>query len=286
MKTAIIAGCGGGYDIFGGLIKYHQLKDTHRLILCNLSFTSPFLLRDHCEEIIPKCFKVTPEGDLKINSKIYCPEYLLAKELQIPVYVMCGYDTVEEIRNFYLHLLREVTIDEIYLVDGGCDVLLTGTESELGTPVKNMMHLKAILDLPISTKIVCAVGLNVDCGHGVVESELEERLSKTKFESRLLTLDEEDCKFYYNTFNKCNPRNSIVHSLVCSSLEDSYGYVIPKHLQKRISEAKVNVSDLTRLFIECDMNELSIEIVYLDKITDTMTSDEVDSLMDSLIDSL
>lgn len=97
------------------------------------------------------------------------------------------------------------------LVDGGCDVLLTGLEEGgLATPVEDMMHLRATRDLcryqqpggpppPTPTaaaegpsavspssntrhhlfdeSYVFAIGANVDCGHGVLPHVLDRRLA-------------------------------------------------------------------------------------------------------------
>eukprot|EP00438_Fugacium_kawagutii_P033965 Skav229530 [mRNA] locus=scaffold451:123368:126989:+ [translate_table: standard] len=65
--------------------------------------------------------------------------------------------------------------DALVLCDGGCDVLLTGAETGLATPVEDMAHLKAVLPLDIPEKYIMALGANVDCGHGVVQAELDRR---------------------------------------------------------------------------------------------------------------
>ena len=52
------------------------------------------------------------------------------------------------------------------MVDGGCDVLLSGNECKLGTPVEDMMHIKAISFFSELKLFVCAIGMNCDVGKG------------------------------------------------------------------------------------------------------------------------
>lgn len=61
------------------------------------------------------------------------------------------------------------------------------------------------------------------------------------------------------------------------------GLIVPKYEHIKIRTNKyVNVSDLTQTYLTCDGIKLANSIVYLHKITDNMTSDEVCGL-DKLI---
>ncbi|CAF4067283.1 unnamed protein product [Rotaria sordida] len=84
-RTIFLAGCGGGYDIFG--------------------------------------------------DNVYFPEQRLANELHVPVYaILCDYveTHIELIVEAYRYLMQGCIIDDLVLIDGGSDVLLTGNELQLG----------------------------------------------------------------------------------------------------------------------------------------------------------
>ena len=87
---------------------------------------------------------------------------------------MTNYDTIKEICDFYDAVLKNYNeINSAYI----CDGVLSGSETKPGTPVEDFMHIKAImLNNKIKNKYICALGMNADCGHGVIESELVARL--------------------------------------------------------------------------------------------------------------
>lgn len=293
-KQIIISGCGGGYDIFGGMTLYYRFKDIYEIIVCNLSFTrieylETLAYNGFIKSIIPGCFEVPPGNYVK-DSDEYFPEYLLANSLKQSVYAICNYDTVRYIVKFYNKLLEIYNrVECIYLVDGGCDVLLTGNETGLATPVEDMMHLKALQQIDkIPNKFVCAIGMNVDCGHGVIEDELVQRLETMRFcdiilEETILDLVNPETKFYYYIVMNCKPENSIVQGLIIMSLEGNYGYNIPKILASRMISNEVNVSELTKRFIICDFNKLANSILYLNDIESDMNSDQVDDFIENFI---
>ena len=90
-----------------------------------------------------------------------------------------------------------------------------------------MMHLKAISTLQISNKFVCAIGLNIDVGHGIIESELIHRLTELCLNNIILN------EIILND-NDDNPNRSIVQSLIISAIYGHRGYYIHKFLTKSI----------------------------------------------------
>lgn len=300
------AGCGGGYDIFGSLpMVYKESNLNKTILLSNISFTSTDTLKNLSKSNSTKvitlsqgCFEINPGS--YADDVHYFPEYLLANQLDCPVYAICDFDTVDLIICAYASILEKnqiQTVDTFYLVDGGCDVLLTGKETELATFVEDMMNLKAITNIiennifPINNFYVCAIGLNVDCGHGVVELELVERLEQMRndkiiIQEEYLSINQPHVKFYSDILAKCNIGQTLVHSFVHEALFGNYGFVVPNHPNIKItSNDKVNVSDLTKLFIICDGNKLAKSICYLDIITNTMESDQVENSVCLFVES-
>jgi len=295
-KTILLSGCGGGYDIYGGLPLYHELKEQYTIVISNLSHTNPDILKElesvsdeHVKQITKNCFRISPGN--YADTVDYFPEYLLANKLNCSIYAMCQYETVNDIINFYDKLFKIHDISDVYLIDGGCDVFLSGLETELATFVEDMMHLKALIQIrDLQHLYVCGIGLNVDCGHGVVEKELVARLeymenNNIMLKKDVLDLNDAKTKFYYDTFLACAPHHSIVHSFVCCALENKFGYTVPRYNGRcRVKfNDSVLVSDLTKTFIICDGFLLAKSIVYLDKITNDMEADIVDKITDDLV---
>ena len=297
MDTIVFSGCGGGYDIFGCLPLYYDIdQNKTNVIITNLSFTNVNTLEElsvkysgKVVKICDSCYEVFP-GDYADNV-FYFPEYMLAKQLNHSVCAMCDYETVDKIMTFYNCLLDKCNaVSAFYLVDGGSDVLLSGKETGLATYVEDMMNLKAIKNIVLAdnSKIkkfyVAAIGLNVECGHGVLEHELVDRLkyledSDIMINKELLDLVDPKVKFYYDTVLKCRPGHTLVQSFVVCALEGKTGLIVPHFEHIRIGVNKyVNVSDLTRTYVICDGLKLADSIVYLHLIGNQTTSDEVGEL--------
>lgn len=290
METIILSGCGGGYDIMACLPLYYELKDKYNVVLCNLSFSSDENFKNigkisnEIIEICDCCYEINPGS--YADDYAYFPEYKISNQLNHKVYAMCKYDTVNDIITFYDSLLKIYgDIQKIYLCDAGCDVLLNGSETELATPVEDWMHFKAVMLSKINKKYVCALGLNVDCGHGVIETELIERLNFMRKNDMILheeifDLSDDKVKYYCDIFTNCNPEYSIVHSFVMDSLNGKSGYVIPECAKSRIGiNTTVFVGNLTKTFIVCDAQKLYDDNYFMERLSLDMSSDEFDKML-------
>ena len=137
-KTVFLSGCGGGYDLFGGLPHYFKIKShsNYDVTLINYTFTTRELLSKYCQQLTTLLFRVDPTTNVSwLTDKVYFPEQRLANEIHVPIYaILCNYDEtrIELVIEAYQHLIRGRTIDEIILIDGGSDSLLTGNEQQLG----------------------------------------------------------------------------------------------------------------------------------------------------------
>ncbi len=290
--NVIIAGCGGGYDIFGGLPLYSQLQSNghSNIILTNWSFTSVSTLIKYGLEISLCLFKIQydPLFDAPICSDdVYFPEWYLSKQLNQPIYAFSDPESITQLTEAYLHLINATAqgqVGSIYLVDGGCDVILSGSESELATPVEDMMHLCAIKDLPIPNKYVQIIGANADIGDGVIQSDIDRRLvqlsdQKILIKSEVWDLKQSEVQYYAQTLTQCQPERSIVQSLILASLQGHEGYYTPTNLVPRIGQSVVPISVITRTLYTFNLERLISTILYLPLIDYSMNSDQVDELI-------
>jgi hypothetical protein len=85
-KSVFLSGCGGGYDIFGGLSHYFKMKSSgnHDVTLINYSFTKRDLLSEYSQQLTTLLFRIDPTIDSSwLTDEIYFPEQRLANELQV-----------------------------------------------------------------------------------------------------------------------------------------------------------------------------------------------------------
>jgi hypothetical protein len=290
-KVVAIAGCGGGYDIFGGIPLYFDaINEAKKIILINFSFTDSQSFEISVKSGLARMytrylFCINRYENHDGISEDFFPEARLASYLNHSVYAILIHENpkLSDITESYNHIIQnEGSIDVFYLVDGGCDVLLTGTEQGLGTPVEDMMHLKVINNLNIREKYVMAIGVDVDVAHGVKLDDLIKRLEqldKYKVDEKLLKLNNQNVIKYTDAVKSCQPTNSIVQSLIIASLEGHTGHYTPNHLKRRIKKNRINLNSRVCTAYIYPLSKIASDVKYLDKIEESMNTDQVDDLI-------
>jgi len=138
-QRVLIAGAGGGFDVFSGLPIYFNLRAAGKeVFLANLSFSNlpPTTAGRH---LTPELVEVTADSE---GSAVYFPEKHLSQWFrdhgrEVPVYAFHRTGP-KPIIEAYRVLVAELKIDTVILVDGGTDSLMRGDECGLGTPEEDM----------------------------------------------------------------------------------------------------------------------------------------------------
>jgi hypothetical protein len=233
-QRILIAGAGGGFDIYSGLPLYFALKQAGKeVFLANLSFT--YLKSTTSEEVFEGC-RLVKAGDRITNGINYFPEKYLANWFQseknesvsIYAFELAG---VLAIRHIYEQIVTQNQIDTIILADGGTDSLMTGDEEELGTPLEDSCSLVAISQLSVKKKLLACLGFGVDKFHGVSHYRFLENTAKIVEDGGFLgsfhlmsTMPE--VQAYISAVEYVNQRmdkQSIVSNSIVSALEGKYG---------------------------------------------------------------
>ncbi|CAF2389697.1 unnamed protein product [Rotaria sp. Silwood2] len=287
-KTVFLAGCGGGYDIFGSLPYYFKMKSSgnYDVTLINYAFTAHHILSKYSQQLTKLLFRVDPRTDVSwLTDNVYFPEQRLANELRVPIYaILCNYDEtrIDLIVEAYKYLIQGRIIDELVLIDGGSDVLLTGNEKQLGTPVEDMSHARAVQLLSsdqVKSKCIVVIGTNLEVGHGVLKSDIDARLTALSPHADFTWLwqyeHDDAVRYYVDIFSRCCPRHSIVHSLICAALQGQTGYYLPEHLRDRITKSVVSISQETCIAIGYHFDDVMRENVYFKQLTPEMNLKQV-----------
>jgi hypothetical protein len=148
-KNLLIAGMGGGFDVFCGLPIYFELKkhgvNAH---LANFSF-SDIENVDFGTRLTKTLVGVTPKAGRLFP---YFPEFHLAnwfkEKRNDDVTIWCFHKTgALPLTENYKILAEHLALDGILLVDGGVDSLIRGDEAELGTAIEDLTSLYAVNQL-------------------------------------------------------------------------------------------------------------------------------------------
>ncbi|MFZ6028177.1 MAG: DUF1152 domain-containing protein [Chloroflexota bacterium] len=164
-QNLLIAGMGGGFDVFCGLPIYFELtKRGQKVHLANFSFSDIASLRGGVRLSGDLVGVVAEQTDLAP----YFPEKYLSqwfkKKQQSDVTVWSFQKSgVRPLLKNYRLLADYLSIDGILLIDGGVDSLMRGDESGMGTVIEDATSLCVVNELTnIRTRILATVALGAE----------------------------------------------------------------------------------------------------------------------------
>ncbi|MFI9173691.1 DUF1152 domain-containing protein [Streptomyces lincolnensis] len=284
----LIAGAGGGFDVYAGLPLALALrsagKDVH---LANLSFADLYGLDtevwlDHDVAAIRP--DTAARGD-------YFPERTLARwlaEQDLPSTVYAFPQTgVLPLRAAYHTLVDHLGgVDAIVLVDGGTDILMRGDEHGLGTPEEDMASLAAVTGLEgIPRRLVACLGFGVDAHHGVNHSLVLENLAALERDGSYLGAfslppGSREGALYLDAVahaQRCTPDHpSIVNGSVAAAVRGDFGDV---RFTERTKGSELFVNPLMALYFCVDATGLARRNLYLDRLENTALMRQISSVI-------
>ncbi len=273
-ERILIAGAGGGFDLFCGLPLYFALQEQGKeVVLANLSFTQ--LKAFDGEFVTPTMMKVLPSTDGREG--IYFPEWYLSRWFEeseketVPIYAFEKTGVLPLVEN-YRKLVVEYDIDTIILVDGGTDSLMRGDEDGLGTPAEDYTSLAAVYPLDVEQKFLVCLGFGVDHFHGVSNdltfNSIAELTEMKGFLGSLSLLLEMTAVQKYKAateyvFAKMPRDVSIVSSSILSAIDGKYGDV---HATERTKGSKLWINPLMSICWFFDLTAVAERNIILDEL--------------------
>ena len=281
-QTVLLAGAGGGYDIFCGLPLYHRLKSAGKTVhLANLSFSD---LGGSTGKWLRAPTLLRVDGNSFGNEK-YFPELHLARWLrgrgeETPIY--CFEVTgVAPLRAAYQTLIEQLQPDALILVDGGTDSLMRGDEFGVGTPVEDMASILATRDLEVEHKMLACLGFGIDAFHGVCHAQFLSAVADlTHSNAHLGTWsvmnETPELNFYRDAtefvFRKMATHPSIVNSSILSAVAGHFG---DYHVNPRTGGSKLFINPLMGLYWTFDLPAVAARVLYPSAIESTRSAREI-----------
>lgn len=287
-KNILVAGAGGGFDIFSGLPLYFALEAAGKQVhLANLSFS--FLPPPQSTKearLSPTLLKVTADTPLFSD---YFPEKFLSKWFreqgkEIPIY--CFERTgVKPLLASYNALVEYLKLDTIILVDGGTDSLMRGDEIGLGTPQEDTSSIVALSEVDIERKILACLGFGVDHFHGVCHAHFLEAVAELTRQHGYLGMfsileDMEEVQLYRMATEvvfKAMPQDiSIVSSSILAAIAGNYGN---HHTTARTRNSKLWINPLMPVYWCFKLQPIAERLLYREALKSTETLDDVSSVI-------
>ncbi len=164
-KNLLIAGMGGGFDVFCGLPIYFELVERGQQVhLANYSFSDITRVKGG----IPLTDTLVGVNAEVGGRHVYFPELYLSQWFrekrgeEITIWSMHKTGVVPLIENYRV-LIEHLSIDGIVLIDGGVDGLMRGDEEQCGTLLEDSVSLLAVSELEhIPVRILAGVAFGAE----------------------------------------------------------------------------------------------------------------------------
>lgn len=277
-KNILISGCGGGFDIFTGIPLYFALKDNYNVFLANYSFTNNF---GNAKRITNICYQV--DASTTTNETYFPEKYLCSwfrtQGIDIPIYCFKKTGVIPLIYA-YKAIIEMHNIDTILLVDGGTDSLMRGNEESLGSPIEDSTSIAAVSYCKGVDKYLLCLGFGIDCFHGINHYLFLENVSELirdgGFYGTFSILKDMPEFIKYKAASEYVYKNmkypSIVNSSICDATDGHFG---DYHSTDRTNGSELFINHLMSIYWCFNLDKVASKCLYLDKIINTNTYEEV-----------
>ncbi|MCU0437014.1 MAG: DUF1152 domain-containing protein [Raineya sp.] len=283
-QNILIAGAGGGFDVYAGIPLYISLKSQGKNVyLANLSFTELAISKGNL--LFPNCWEINAQcRELDYFPEKYLCEWLNKFYNQDNSVVFAFKRTgVLPLKKAYQNLVEKLEIDTIILVDGGTDSLLFGDEQSLGTPTEDSSSIVAVSELEsIKYKYLLALGFGIDHFHGVHHYQVLENIAKlSRTHDYLgcfsLLYDSSEGQAFSSLVEYSNSRTkwyltSIVNNSINSALKGFYG---DYHATQKTESSELWINPLMSIYWAFELEGIYKNLLYKDFIKNSMTMEEI-----------
>lgn len=273
----LLAGAGGGFDVFSGLPLYFRLLERgHEVWLANVSFTDL-----PTNELEPMLEVTADSTGLRYFPEKYLCEWLDANIDHCSSVYAFRRTGVQPLYQAYQALVDELDLEAVVLVDGGTDALMRGDEHSLGTPTEDLTSVAAVNALDLEAKLLVCLGFGVDTFHGVCHHYFLEAVAELSRKGSYLGVfsllgDHEEAELLNQAANyvfECMPENpSIVLSSILSAAQGRFG---DHHSTERTAGSELYINPLMSLYWCFELEGVAARCLYLDDIWDTQSMNQV-----------
>lgn len=278
-KNLLIAGMGGGFDIFCGLPIYFELKKQGvNVHLANFSFSD--IENVHHGVQLSRTL-VGISANIIRNRYPYFPELHLSewfktkKNKDITIWCFQKTGALPLTENYRI-LAKHLSLDGILLIDGGVDCLIRGDETEKGTLIEDAISLCAVNELNhIKNRYVVCLGLGAE--QDITYAHIFENIAGITKDGGFLGVcslvpsmpvyqDFEDAVLYVQ--NKPYQDPSVINSSIISAVRGNYGNY---HLTERTKGSVLWISPLMALYWFFDFETVVKRHLFLSHLQGTLT---------------
>jgi hypothetical protein len=269
-KNLLIAGMGGGFDVFCGLPIYLELHRRGQTVhLANFSFSELSMVRGGIH-LSPTLIGVQAS---QTDLLPYFPELYLARWFQqkraqeVTVWSFAKTGAGPLLDNYRV-LVEHLDIDGILLMDGGVDSLVRGDEAGTGTLIEDACSLYAVNELTqVSLRLMACLGMGAE--QDMTYAQILQNIAALTtadgfFGSCTLTPQMETYQLYKDAvlYAQSQPVQdaSVINSSIISAVQGHYG---DYHLTEKTKRGRLWISPLMTLYWFFDLATVARHNLYL-----------------------
>jgi hypothetical protein len=284
--NVLIAGCGGGFDVFAGLpLAQYLMARGKSAVFANFSFTNLWLCGG--ERITPTMWRV----DRQSNEIPYFPEkwlaeWLLARGQSVPIYAFAK-SGVRPLSTAYSWIMDHHQIDLVLLIDGGTDSIIFGDEPGLGTVVEDAVSIVAAEKATGGRALLAAIGFGVDDYHGVSHHAFLENVARLTRDggflgSFSLLPDEPESAAFLSLVDYANQRQPLHRSIVCNSIASALrGEFGNFHATNRTTGSDLFINPLMTQYWTFEVSSVVRHMIYAEKLAETERMEEAGRIIEA-----
>ena len=280
-QNVLLAGAGGGFDIFSGLPLYFYLRSIGKSVhLANLSFSDLHIARG--QEVSEAALIINASAG---GSQNYFPERYLCEWFRLQgesISICCFHRVgVKPITEAYQAVCQLWNIDAVVLIDGGTDSLMRGDEFDLATPQEDIASIVAVDSLELDNKFLACIGFGVDTFHGINHYQYLEAVAELTRKGDFLGVvpvlpNMEEAKQFKQAYQfvetRMSARPSIVTTSVLSAIQGEYGNY---HATKLTKGSELWINPIMAMYWAFNLAAVAKRCLYLDAVKDTVSYREL-----------
>lgn len=285
--NVLLAGCGGGFDVYCGMpLATRLLTRGASVALANLSFSN--LWDSGAEKLDPSTWQITTGArELPYFPEKWLAEWLAHRSLDVPVYGF-GKSGAAPLRDAYRTLLDRHDFDLVVLVDGGTDSLIFGDEPGLGTITEDAVSLVGAVQAAGDRVVLACLGFGIDHFHGISHhSFLENAARITRAGGYLggvsLVGGTAEADAFLDLVAYANQRQPRHRSIVCNSIASAiHGEFGNYHATDRTGESELFVNPLMSQYWAFSGPKVVASMAFADRLADTSTFEEASAVIERM----
>jgi hypothetical protein len=287
----LLAGCGGGYDVYCALpLAIALWRRGHDVVLANLTFADAHVAgaESWTSELTRIDHRIQP-------ASTYFPELHLSHWLAehgFPSPVFCIDRTgAVGVRRAYELLIDRLQLEAIVVVDGGVDSLMRGDEAGLGTPHEDALTLAALDGLAVDRLLAC-IGFGVDAYHGVCHAHFLENVADLVragacLGTMSLVPQQPEAQAYVEAVRyattQAPPYASIVNTSIAAAVQGFYG---DHHSTERTHGSTLWINPLMAMFWIFDLQPVIDRLLYKAELRETQSLADVVRVIEHVRETL